>query len=96
MLRIAAINIGKTQTALGAFYRRLAARTGKAKAVTATARKLAILFYNALRYGMTYVDPGVSSYEERYRQRVIHNLQRRAKSLGFTLAAASPATEGVS
>ena len=96
LLRIAAVNIGKTQTALGAFYRRLAARTGKAKAVTATARKLAILFYNALRFGMTYVDPGVSSYEERYRQRVIHNLHRRAKSLGFTLVAASPATEGVS
>jgi transposase len=94
LLRIAAINIGKTQTALGAFYRRLAARTGKAKAVTATARKLAILFYNALRFGMTYVDPGVSSYEERYRQRVIHNLQRRAKSLGFTLVAAP--TQGVS
>ena len=96
LLRIAAVNIGKTQTALGAFYRRLAARTGKAKAVTATARKLAILFYNALRFGMSYVDPGVSSYEERYRQRVIHNLHRRAKSLGFTLVAASPAPEGVS
>ena len=88
--------MGKTQTALGAFYRRLAARTGKAKAVTATARKLAILFYNALRFGMRYVAPGVSSYEERYRQRVIHNLQRRAQSLGFTLVAAPPATEGVS
>jgi len=96
LLRIAAINIGKTQTALGAFYRRLAARTGKAKAVTATARKLAILFYNALRFGMTYVDPGVSAYEERYRQRVIHTLQRRAKSLGFTLVTVPPATEGVS
>src|SRR5947209_4286391 len=96
LLRIAAVNIGRTQTALGAFYRRLAARTGKAKAVTATARKMAILFYNALRFGMTYVDPGVSAYEERYRQRVIHNLHRRAKSLGFTLVAAPPATEGVS
>ena len=57
LLRIAAVNIGRTQTALGAFYRRLAARTGKAKAVTATARKLAILFYNALRFGMAYADP---------------------------------------
>jgi transposase len=96
LLRIAAINIGKTQTALGAFYRRLAARTGKAKAVTATARKLAILFYKALRFGMTYADPGASYYEERYRQRVIHSLHRRAKSLGFTLVANLAATEGVS
>jgi transposase len=63
-LRLAAVNVGKTQTALGAFYRRLAARVGKAKAVTATARKLAVLFYNTLRYGMTYQDPGASYYEE--------------------------------
>ena len=85
LLRIAAVNIGKTQTALGAFYRRLAARVGKAKAVTATARKLAVLFYNALRHGMTYADPGADYYEERHRQRVVHNLQRRARQLGFVL-----------
>jgi transposase len=85
LLRIAAVNVGRTQTALGAFYRRLAARVGKAKAVTATARKLAILFYNALRYGMAYVDPGVSAYETRYRERVVQQLKRRAKSLGLTL-----------
>lgn len=57
VLRMAAMNIGKTHTAIGAFYRRLAARAGKAKAITATARKLAVLFYNALRFGMSYVDP---------------------------------------
>jgi transposase len=85
LLRIAAVNIGRTQTALGAFYRRLAARTGKAKAVTATARKLAVLFYNALRFGMPYADPGASYYEERYRQRVLDNLRRRAQRMGFTL-----------
>jgi transposase len=93
LLRIAAVNVGKTHTALGAFYRRLAARTGKAKAVTATARKLAILFYNALRFGMTYADPGASYYEARYRQRVIQALHRRARDLGFTLVAA-PAAHG--
>jgi transposase len=91
LLRIAAVNVGKTHTALGAFYRRLAARTGKAKAVTATARKLAILFYKALRFGMAYVDPGPSYYETRYRQRVIQNLQRRARDLGFTLVASTSA-----
>jgi len=96
LLRIAAVNIGRTQTALGAFYRRLAARIGKAKAVTATARKLAILFYNAMRFGMKYVDPGVAYYEERYRQRVIHNLHRRAQDLGFSLVPNSAGPTGVS
>jgi transposase len=96
LLRIAAVNIGRTQTALGAFYRRLAARVGKAKAVTATARKLAVLFYNALRFGMAYVDPGASYYEERYRQRVIDHLHRRARHFGFTLVADPMASERVS
>ena len=96
LLRIGAVNIGRTQTALGAFYRRLAARVGKAKAVTTTARKLAILSYNALRFGMTYVDPGASYYEERYRQRVLHNLHRRARDLGFVLVANPAASQGVS
>ena len=56
IFRLAAVGVGRTDTALGAFYRRLASRVGKAKAVTATARKLAVLFYNTLRYGMAYED----------------------------------------
>ena len=94
LLRLAATTAGRTDTALGAFYRRLAARVGKAKAITATARKMAVLFYNTLRYGMEYTDPGATYYEERYRQRVITNLRRRAKTMGFVLQEA--VTEGVS
>jgi hypothetical protein len=96
LLRIAAVNIGKTHTALGAFYRRLSARTGKAKAVTATARKLAVLFYRALRFGLAYADPGAGYYEERYKRRVIENLQRRARGLGFTLVGNPEGIGGVS
>ena len=84
-LRLAATTVGRTQTALGAFYRRLSGRIGKAKAVTATARKLAVLFYNALRHGMDYADPGATYYEERYRQRILDNLRRRAQDLGYVL-----------
>ena len=84
LLRLAAVSVGRTDTALGAFYRRLAARAGKAKAITATARKIAVLFYNTLRHGMSYADPGATYYEDRYRQRVLTNLKRRAKSLGFS------------
>jgi transposase len=92
LLRLAAVAVGRTETALGAFYRRLSGRVGKAKAVTATARKIAVLFYNTLRHGMAYTDPGASYYEERYRQRVLTNLRRRAKSLGYVLQVADPAT----
>ncbi len=90
LLRLAAITIGRSDTALGAFYRRLSARAGKAKAVTATARKLAVLFYNSLRFGMAYHDPGATQDEERYRRRVIGNLQRRAKAFGFSLQELPP------
>jgi len=84
-LRLAATTVGRSQTALGAFYRRLSARIGKAKAVTATARKIAVLFYNTMRYGMKYVDPGVEQYENNYRDRVLKNLQRKAEAFGMTL-----------
>ncbi|WP_292243465.1 hypothetical protein [Mesorhizobium sp.] len=58
---------------------RLSSRAGKAKAVTATARKIAVLFYNTLSHGMIYRDPGADHYEEQYRSRVLANLKRRAK-----------------
>ena len=85
LLRLAAVTVGRTDTALGAFYRRLSGRVGKAKAVTATARKIAVLFFNTLRHGMAYADPGASYYEERFKQRVLTNLHRRAKALGLVL-----------
>ena len=88
-LRLAAVTVGRTNTALGAFYRRLASRIGKAKAVTATARKIAVLFYNAMRFGMVYQDPGSDLYEKEYRERVIKQLQRRAAHFGFRLQEAS-------
>jgi transposase len=83
VFRLAAQSVGRTQTALGAFYRRMKARLGAPKAITATAHKLAKIFYNMLRYGRKYVDRGVQYYEEQYRQRVIANLKRRAKEVGF-------------
>jgi transposase len=84
-LRLAAVTVGRSNTALGAFYRRLAGRIGNAKAVTATARKIAVLFYNAMRYGMDYRDPGADHYEQQYRDRVIKQLHRRAAQFGFAL-----------
>jgi transposase len=90
------MTLGKGSTALGAFFRRLSARVGKAKAITATARKIAVIFYNTLRYGAAYVDPGVDYYEERYRRRTLENLRRRADALGFSLVAVPSTEEGVS
>jgi transposase len=83
--RMAAQAVGRSHTALGAYYRRMKSRLGPAKACTATARKLACIFYRMLKYGKEYVDPGVEYYEQRYRNRVVTNLKRRAQLLGYEL-----------
>lgn len=85
MLRLAVMGLSRTQTALGAFYRRLAARIGKPQAVTATARKLAILVYRALKGELTYRDPGANAYDQQQRARVLRSLRKRAATLGFEL-----------
>lgn len=84
-LRLPAVSVGRTDTALGAFYRRLSARIGNAKAVTATTRKLAILFYNTMRFGIGYRDPGADYYEAAYRDRIVKRLRRRASEFSFQL-----------
>ncbi len=78
-LRMAAVSLGRSKTALGAFFRRIAARAGKAKAVTATARKLAERVYLVLKTGIVYHDPGIDAYEQAYRSRVVRNMERRGK-----------------
>ena len=83
--RLAAAALGRTSTALGAFYRRLAARTGKPHAVTATARKLAVLVYHVLKGDFVYKDPGEHAYEAHQRARHLRQLRQRATRLGFTL-----------
>jgi transposase len=60
-------------------------RIGTPKAVTATARKLACLFYRLLKYGQDYVEQGLKSYEKQYQDRMIENLKKRATKLGFKL-----------
>lgn len=84
-LRVCAQSLLKSKCALGAFARRLRSKKGPAQAITATARKLAIIVYNMLKHGRPYRDRGAVYYEEQYRQRVIKNIRRRAQELGFEL-----------
>ena len=91
-LRMAAFSLSRSKSALGAYYRRLSARLDKPKAITATAHKLARLIYTLLTKGEQFVDQGQDYYEERYRQRVVHHLNRRAAALGFSLVPIDPIT----
>ena len=84
-LRLAAAALRTSQSALGAYYRRMCARMDKPKAVTAAAHKLARLIYAMLTKGQEYTDHGQEYFEERWRERVLFNLKRRAQQLGMTL-----------
>jgi transposase len=88
-LKQAAAALRTSQSALGAYFRRLCARMDKAKAVTAAAHKLARLVYAMLTKGEEYTDQGQQYYEERYRQRAVRQLQRRANKLGMLIVPAT-------
>jgi transposase len=86
-LRMAAAALRTSHSALGAYFRRMCSRMDKPKAVTAAAHKLARLIYAMLTKGEEYTDKGQDYYEERYRERVLRQLSKRAEKLGMTLVA---------
>jgi hypothetical protein len=88
-LRMAAVSLRRSNTALGAYYRQIARRTGADVAVFATARKLATLIYRLLRWGQPYLE-GVEAFEKRHQQARIQRLTALAKDLGYLLT--SPIT----
>jgi len=84
-LRLAAQSLSRSQSALGAFYRRMRAKHGPEKANKATAHRLARIVYHMLKYRDAYVDPGETAYIQQHRDRTIRNLKRRASLLGLQL-----------
>jgi transposase len=88
IFRLAANSLHRSDSALGAYLRRKKAQLGAPKAITATAHKIARIYYTLLRYGHEYVDPGQEAYERQYRERVVKNLRRRARQLGYHLVEA--------
>jgi len=81
--RQAASALIRSESYLGAQYRRLRARLGAPKAITAMARKLACLFYRLLTKGQQYVDRGVEYYESKHREQQIKFVMKRAQQLGL-------------
>lgn len=88
-LRVAAQSLSRGKSAMAAYLRRLKAKVGPAKAITATARKLACWIYRLLRYGQAYVDHGQAHYEQQQRKREENRLRNRAAQFGYQLVCAS-------
>jgi transposase len=89
--RMAATSLWRSKTYLGAKFRRLRARLGAPKAITAMAHMLARLVYRMLRYGEQYVDKGMKYYEEKYREHEIRSIQKKAKDLGLLVTLSTAA-----
>nr|WP_253309988.1 IS110 family transposase [Rickettsia endosymbiont of Ceutorhynchus assimilis] len=94
--RLAAYCVSRSNSAIGAYCRRLKKRLGAPKAITATARKLACIFYSMLKYGQEYVEKGMDYYEKLYKERVMKNLSKKASELGYILVEKDELIEGVS
>jgi transposase len=84
-LRLAAQAVGRTNTALGAYYRHVRAKYGPERAIVATAHKLARIVYHLLKYREPYQDMGCAEYEQRRREGEVNQLKRKTAKLGFTL-----------
>uniref|UniRef100_UPI0003745169 transposase n=1 Tax=Cupriavidus sp. UYPR2.512 TaxID=1080187 RepID=UPI0003745169 len=91
-LKLAAMSLSHSDSALGAFYRRLCARMDKPRANTAVAHKLARMVYFILTRGEAFVDQGQQHYEDQQRQRSSAALRRRATALGFQINPIGTAT----
>ena len=88
-LRIAAQTLSRSNSALGAFYRRKRAHLGPEKAINAAAHKLARMIYFTLKYQRPYLDPGPDHYLLRHQDTILKTMQRRARQLGYTLVKAA-------
>lgn len=89
-LRIAASTLSKSQTALGAFFRRMKTRLGPAKAVTATANKMAKIIYIMIKNRHGYKESGADYYDKTHKDQAIKRLRRFADRMGFELSLKKP------
>jgi transposase len=85
VFKLAAFALANSKSGIGAFYRRLRARLGAPKAINATARKIAVIFYNMLKHKTAYKTQTQGEYEQATNQRLLKNLNNRAKQLGMVM-----------
>lgn len=83
--RQAAVSVQRSDSEIGAYFRRMKARKGPASAVTATAHKIARIYYSLIKNGGVYEERGAKAYDERQQERILASLRKRAGCLGYEL-----------
>lgn len=84
-LRMAAQSLHHSKSALGDFYRRMRAKLGAPKAITAAAHKLARIIFHLITTGQEFDDSRFAADQLRYQKRQEARLRARAKAMGFEL-----------
>lgn len=85
ILRTCAVTLINSKNFLGEFIRRKIARNGYKKAITATARKLAVIYYTMIKDKTEYFDLGENYYKEMNKERMLKKLQKQANIFGLKL-----------
>ena len=88
-LQVAAQSLSRSNSALGAFFRRKRAQLGPQKAIKATANKLARMIFFTLKFQRPFVDPGPEYYVRRNASQVLKSMEKRANLLGYKLVKAA-------
>lgn len=86
IFRLAAQAIAQSKNlALTSFYHRMKSRKGSLGAIKATARKIAVIFYNVMTKGIDFVEEGIKLYEQKIKERQLKYLNKQAKRFGLAL-----------
>jgi len=87
IFRVAAHSLTNSRhNAFGAFYKRIRSKKGKLFAMKATARKLAVTYYNIMTKGVDYVEEGILDYQQKVKQQRIKYLEKQARYFGYSLS----------
>ncbi|MBU0561507.1 MAG: IS110 family transposase [Bacteroidetes bacterium] len=87
IFRIAAHSLTNSKhNAFGAFYKRIRAKKGKLFAMKATARKLAVTYYNIMTKGIDYVEEGITLYQQKVKEQRVKYLQKQARYFGYSIS----------
>ncbi len=85
VFRLAAYAVQRSNNWLALFYHRIKSKAGVRKAITATARKIAVIFYKMVKDRIMFSPVSIDAYAESFKQRQLKKLERQAKSFGLKL-----------
>ena len=82
---MAAQSLHYSKSALGDFYRRIRAKLGAPKAITAADHKLARIIFHLISTRQEFDDSKFAADQLRYQKRQAARLHAKAKSMGYAL-----------